>query len=293
MASSVVTNNYLKDFDAHVQFGKGIIQGGGEKLWEDLKALGIAISSPIETLEALGKLVTSPEAMIALGIDVWKELNSKYENVYDALYSEKAYAGIEALNAGKDLGDLALTILETYGGVKGAITVSKGASNIGKIMSSSTKEMYNNLKNSFGGKLTADDFIRMDIKGDSWINPITGKREILSIVELKNLENIYGKMQLDHIYPQSLIKDLPGFNLLNSADKKTILQLQENFQPLPQKLNASKGNTVQNSDRPWEMYKKDGMDLNNDYKKALDKAQNELKDIIETRINILNKEKGK
>lgn len=58
-------------------------------------------------------------------------------------------------------------------------------------------------------------------------------------------------------------------------------------------MNASKGNTVQNSDRPWEMYKKDGMDLNNDYKKALDKAQNELKDIIETRINILNKEKGK
>ncbi|WP_323588168.1 two-partner secretion domain-containing protein [Aliarcobacter butzleri] len=149
MASSVVTNNYLKDFDAHVQFGKGIIQGGGEKLWEDLKALGIAISSPIETLEALGKLVTSPEAMIALGIDVWKELNSKYENVYDALYSEKAYAGIEALNAGKDLGDLALTILETYGGVKGITTGTKAAS---EVLQASKNKLNNLASNKLIGE---------------------------------------------------------------------------------------------------------------------------------------------
>ncbi|KLE00572.1 hypothetical protein [Aliarcobacter butzleri] len=118
MASSVVTNNYLKDFDAHVQFEKGIIQGGGEKLWEDLKALGFALTSPIETIKAIGTLLSNPENLKQLAVDEYNNLVDKFNNVYSALFSDIPYEGKEANNAGRDLGEFVASFIEAYGGTK-------------------------------------------------------------------------------------------------------------------------------------------------------------------------------
>ncbi|WP_323588159.1 hypothetical protein [Aliarcobacter butzleri] len=166
MASSVVTNNYLKDFDAHVQFGKGIIQGGGEKLWEDLKALGIAISSPIETAKAILGLISSPEAIQTLGTQIVLELQAKSINVMKALFSSEAYEGDRANQAGKDFAELTISILEAYSGVKGVTTGTKAASEVLQA-SKNTMDKADNLWSlppTYRGKLIEDNLAKTEYK---------------------------------------------------------------------------------------------------------------------------------
>jgi len=126
MAHSVVDNNYLKGFDAYVEFGQGIIAGGKEKAWEDLKAMGLALASPRQTIEALGKLLSSPEAMKGVAKETYDKLVSQYEHVSAALFSDKAYEGDAAKLAGEDAGRLTLALVEAYGGVKGVTVLAKG-----------------------------------------------------------------------------------------------------------------------------------------------------------------------
>jgi len=130
LASSVVENNYLKGFDAYVAFGKGIIQGGGEKAWDDLKASGLALSSPLKTIEAIGALISSPEAMKGVEKDTYDGIVAKYNHVKEALTSAKAYGPDAGGAAGKDAGKLLLMIGETYGGVKGFVVAAKSAGRI-------------------------------------------------------------------------------------------------------------------------------------------------------------------
>jgi len=126
MAHSVVENNYLKGFDAYVAFGKGIIAGGKEKAWNDLKAMGLALASPRQTVEAIGALLSSPEAMKGVAKETYDKLVSQYNHVATALFSDKAYQGDAAMLAGKDAGRLTLALVEAYGGVKGVTVIAKG-----------------------------------------------------------------------------------------------------------------------------------------------------------------------
>jgi len=111
MAHSVVDNNYLKGFDAYVAFGQGIVAGGSEKAWNDLKTTGLALASPRQTVEALGKLLSSPEAMKGVAKDTYNELVRQYKHIAAALYSDKAYEGDAAKLAGKDAGKLTLALV--------------------------------------------------------------------------------------------------------------------------------------------------------------------------------------
>ena len=126
VAHSVVENNYLKGWDAYVKFGQGIVKGGKEKAWDDLKAAGLALASPRQTIEAIGALLSSPEAMKGMAKETYNELVRQYKHVSDALYSDKAYEGDAAKLAGKDAGKLTLALVEAYGGVKGLTVVAKG-----------------------------------------------------------------------------------------------------------------------------------------------------------------------
>jgi hypothetical protein len=47
-------------------------------------------------------------------------------------------------------------------------------------------------------------------------------------------------METDHIYPENLVKRLPGFDLLTPDQKYAVMNYPSNFQPLPKSLNSSK-----------------------------------------------------
>jgi len=131
VAHSVVENNYLKGFDAYVEFGRGVIAGGKEKAWEDLKAAGLALASPRQTVEAIGALLSSPEAMKGVAKETYEKIKKQYLNVANALYSvDKAYQGDAANQAGKDLGKLMVMMAEAGGlglAAKGAGKAATGA----------------------------------------------------------------------------------------------------------------------------------------------------------------------
>ena len=143
MGKSVVENNALKGFDAKIEFAKGIYQGGKDKVWEDLKALKIALDNPKETVKALMNLVASPEALATLGEDVVNDLKLKSVNVYNALISDTVYEGEKANKAGRDLGELALTVLEAYSGVKGVTTGVNAAKDVIKAVGTKVDKVIN------------------------------------------------------------------------------------------------------------------------------------------------------
>lgn len=136
MATSVVENNSLKDFDAYVAFGKSIFTGAGKKVWEDLKDTIGAFASPKETYNTLKKLVTSPEAIEQLGKDTYKEVKDKLDYIGEILFSDTEYGNKEATLAGEKTGEILLLIGESVGGIKGLTTVGrvgvKGVSDIAK-----------------------------------------------------------------------------------------------------------------------------------------------------------------
>lgn len=50
-----------------------------------------------------------------------------------------------------------------------------------------------------------------------------------------------GDMEVDHIYPVTLIKEIPGFWKLSPEGRRAVLDFDGNLQPLPASLNAQKG----------------------------------------------------
>jgi hypothetical protein len=143
MGTSVVENNALKGFDAKVEFAKGIYQGSSEKVWEDLKNLKIALDNPKETIKALMNLVATPEALAILGEDVVNDLKLKSVNIYNALISDIDYQGEKANQAGRDLGELAFTVLEAYSGVKGVTTGVNAAKDVIKAVGTKADKVIN------------------------------------------------------------------------------------------------------------------------------------------------------
>ena len=191
MGNSVVENNALKGFNAKVEFGKGIVQGGGEKVWEDLKALGVAVTSPIETAKALLNLVTSPEALAVLGEDVVNDLKLKSINVYNAVLSDTEYEGEKANQAGKDLGELALTVLESYTGVKGVTTGVNAAKGVLEKVATNTKNAVNDIINPDITKLAGR------------IDPTTGK----PMLDMSTLTNAQ-KGTMGELFGESVTKQI-------------------------------------------------------------------------------------
>jgi hypothetical protein len=70
--------------------------------------------------------------MSNMAADSYAEMIKKYNHVSDALFSDTLYSGDAANLAGQDAGALAILVLETYSGVKGATAVARGVSDISK-----------------------------------------------------------------------------------------------------------------------------------------------------------------
>jgi len=132
MATSVVENNSLKDFDAYVAFGKSIFTGAGEQVWEDVKNLAGSLASPKETYNALKELVSSPDAMAQLGKDTYKEVKDKLNYIGEVLLSDTEYGNKEATLAGEKTGEILLLIGESVGSVGGLVAGVKSVGNIAK-----------------------------------------------------------------------------------------------------------------------------------------------------------------
>ncbi len=110
---------------------------------------------------------------------------------------------------------------------------------------------------------------------DGWyIDPYTNKPKYDATVN----------MQKDHIYPQKDIKGLPGFKELTPTQQTKILNMEENFQPLPSGLNQSKGSRVNGK---WKRYKSKNKDLDVDYIKWLNDEQKKLLPKIEAEIDAI------
>ena len=96
------------------------------------------------------------------------------------------------------------------------------------------------------------------------------------------------KISGDHIYPKNMIEKIPGFEKLNKADQKDIVNDLGNVQPLPRPHNQSKSNRSPDSPKgPWE--KSLGDPSHPEYKKNLEKQQliqrNRLQDRIDEKLD--------
>jgi len=81
-------------------------------------------------VEAIGKLLSSSEAMKGVAKETYDKIKKQYLNVSNALYSvDKAYEGDAAKQAGKDLGKLIVAMGEV-GGIKGLSVAAKGAGKV-------------------------------------------------------------------------------------------------------------------------------------------------------------------
>jgi RHS repeat-associated protein len=81
----------------------------------------------------------------------------------------------------------------------------------------------------------------------------------------------------DHIYPQSLTQQMPGFNLLTPQQQSAVLNNPNNIQGLPQTFNASKGAQLN-----WTTYK--GQPLNPAYINNLIQQQNQAASELQQQI---------
>jgi len=60
---------------------------------------------------------------------------------------------------------------------------------------------------------------------------------------------------------------------------------EKNFQPLPQRLNASKSNTIQGTNNEWIGHKGENIPLNPQYSNALKDSQDQLRIMIQNEID--------
>ncbi len=151
VGNSVVENNDLKGFDAKYNFIKGIGVGAKDEAIDMIKAIGGSITSPIDTVNALTKFLTSPEAIKNMTIDEIQTIQNKLIHINAALFSDTTFQGEEALNAGKDAGELLLFVASISGGVKGVSAIVK-ASKKSKI-NSDILQSPNKIEKDYKGKV--------------------------------------------------------------------------------------------------------------------------------------------
>lgn len=85
----------------------------------------------------------------------------------------------------------------------------------------------------------------------------------------------------DHIFPTKLITGLSGFHELTREQQAAVLNLTENFQPLPGSLNCSKGCELANT---WARFAKQNKGLHPDYRQSLAKKQDEIRERLKQMI---------
>jgi RHS repeat-associated protein len=104
------------------------------------------------------------------------------------------------------------------------------------------------------------------------------------------------EIHADHIYPAILIKKLPGMSKLKKLSKKDYNEVMhdiDNTQPLPGRLNQSKGSKAPDSPKgEWKKFK--GEEIDSQYASDLEDLQNRTKDrlslSIKNRLNRLKNE---
>ncbi len=100
---------------------------------------------------------------------------------------------------------------------------------------------------------TTTDKMRKAVAGEKYRDPTDNTLKDLPFGET---------MAPDHIFPVSKIKELDGFNDLTLAQKKAIIYDMDNIQPLPSKLNSSKGGRTA---AEWKTTKALGKPLDDGY----------------------------
>lgn len=119
-----------------------------------------------------------------------------------------------------------------------------------------------------------------------WTNPETGKVE--PIATAKNYDSKF-RIENDHILPQKEIERLMQGQGLTPAQKQELLSWTDNLQPLPKPMNCSKGCKP---GLDWEALKSQGVKIDEGYKLALDKKQNDVRKAIEAKIDQYKKIKA-
>ena len=151
MGESVVINNALKNFDDKVEFGKGLLEVVGTEL---LDILELVINNPNEVLENLSDLITTLENFDINNLDIEgyikdtltpeiaDNLIAKLKNINSAISNNDIeYKGIEANQAGKDLGEVIAT-LSGFVGAKG-LTKALKSSKADDVVEFLTHKTYN------------------------------------------------------------------------------------------------------------------------------------------------------
>lgn len=128
-----------------------------------------------------------------------------------------------------------------------------------------------------------------DGKWTHWTNPETGKVE--PIETAKNYDTKF-RVEDDHIFPVAEIKKMLRAAGIaeDSTEAKKLLELEENFQPLPKPLNCSKGCRL---GLDWKELKSQGIKIDPAYSAALKKRQDEVKKKISDTIDHIQSEKKK
>nr|CUV15759.1 conserved protein of unknown function [Ralstonia solanacearum] len=123
--------------------GKGLAESG----WNDVKGVAEFLAHPIDGLNGLKQLISSPDARQQLGDALFKELDAKIDRMSTAI-NEGGDANAEQL--GKDLGGLLWQVGSVVTGVGG---VAKGAVKLASV----------------GVNLTAETLVRLAVKTPSLV----------------------------------------------------------------------------------------------------------------------------
>lgn len=101
-----------------------------------------------------------------------------------------------------------------------------------------------------------------------WDNPETNVKELMPVLV---------DMHVDHIFPQSRIKDIDGFKELPTKVRRKLLNDPENLQPMPDSFNSSKGAKIESEeDGGWTKVVNKDLTIHPEYKKMLAQAERSM-----------------
>ena len=141
-----------------------------------------------------------------------------------------------------------------------------------------SQELYNELKRSTPSK-EIQKMVNKDIKD------LIGKPDL--VLPGKVIE---GTLQADHIVSMDKITRMKGFEKLTKAQQKQVLNNKKNFIGLSEAANKSKGSK---SDSEWTECKKEGIQINPEFRKEMMCKENELEKVLQEQIDHFVKENNK
>ena len=128
-----------------------------------------------------------------------------------------------------------------------------------------SQELYNELRRSTPSK-EIQKMVNKDIKN------LIGKPD--PALPGKVIE---GTLQADHIVSMDKITRMKGFEKLTKAQQKQVLNNKKNFIGLSEAANKSKGSK---SYSEWTEYKKEGIQINPEFRKEMVRKENELEKVL-------------